>query len=70
MQHGFFKYRMGDANVHAIAVMMMHQSSVEMHRGFPYTHNSNDDHRWGQKALAWQEECKSDRGSVPKDAIV
>lgn len=54
--HLFFKYRVGDANVHAISIMMMEESSVAMWPETPYAHNSNDYHNdWGQQS--WQDEC-------------
>lgn len=47
--HLFFKHRVGDANVHAMAIMVMAQLGykVEVWREFPYVHNSNDDPRVG-----------------------
>jgi hypothetical protein len=41
-QHAFFKYRNGDANVHAIAVMLMTPGKNLEWMSFPYRHNSND----------------------------
>jgi hypothetical protein len=41
-QHAFFKYRNGDANVHAIAVMLMTPGKHLQWTSFPYRHNSND----------------------------
>ena len=57
-QHAFFKYRVGDANVHAIAVMMMKEGRYEMWPDIPYVHNSNDmPYEWGQLSKSWQTEC-------------
>jgi hypothetical protein len=54
--HLFYKYRVGDANVHAIAMMMMETSSYATWPTIPYVHNSNDyGPSWGTKA--WGEEC-------------
>eukprot|EP00980_Cylindrotheca_fusiformis_P010018 scaffold2214_cov139-Cylindrotheca_fusiformis.AAC.15 len=53
--HLFFKYRVGDANVHAIALMLMKNGSYAMWPEVPYVHNSNDYSSWGKKA--WKEEC-------------
>ena len=68
-KHAFYKYRVGDANVHAIAVMMMpfgtyEQWSSEIDTGdennnfhIPYVHNSNDMIQgWAPKE--WQVECQ------------
>ena len=57
-QHAFFKYRVGDANVHAIAMMMMPKQEWEIWPDMPYVHNSNDmTSGWGHKT--WQEECQN-----------
>lgn len=54
--HLFFKYRVGDANVHAISIMMMEANSVAVWPETPYAHNSNDyQYNWGQQS--WQDEC-------------
>lgn len=60
-EHVFFKYRVGDANVHAIAVMMMATSEPGQRRfeawpEIPYVHNSNDFPSWGSNKT-WNEEC-------------
>ena len=56
-QHAFFKYRVGDANVHAIAVMMMNKRTYQLWSDIPYVHNSNEmKFGWGTKA--WKEECQ------------
>jgi hypothetical protein len=55
--HLFYKYRLGDANVHAIAVMMMDKGTYDAWSDIPYVHNSNDyGPGWGTKA--WGEECQ------------
>eukprot|EP00934_Nitzschia_sp_Nitz4_P005313 Nitzschia sp. Nitz4//scaffold328_size19456//13174//14037//NITZ4_008722-RA/size19456-processed-gene-0.35-mRNA-1//1//CDS//3329547977//5303//frame0 len=54
-RHLFFKYRVGDANVHAIAVMMMMKDKYDRWTDIPYVHNSNDYPKWGKKA--WKDEC-------------
>ena len=58
--HLFFKFRVGDANVHAIAimVMMMEDKKYEKWKKFPYAHNSNDMPGWG-KDSGWAAECKA-----------
>lgn len=56
-QHLFFKYRVGDANVHAMAIMTMDSNKFEVWPKFPYVHNSNDyGPRWGTKS--WKLECQ------------
>jgi hypothetical protein len=55
--HLFYKYRVGDANVHAMALMMMEANAIERWGDLPYAHNSNDyGPTWGTKA--WVDECK------------
>jgi hypothetical protein len=56
--HLFYKYRVGDANVHAIAIMMMEEGTYDTWPTIPYVHNTNDyfEERWGTKA--WVEECQ------------
>ena len=55
--HMFFKYRVGDANVHAIAMMVMQSEQIEEWSDLPYAHNSNDyGPSWGTKS--WVEECQ------------
>lgn len=55
--HLFFKYRVGDANVHAMALMMMMRERYAIWPDFPYVHNSNDyGSGWGAKA--WSDECR------------
>lgn len=57
--HLFFKYRVGDANVHAMALLMMGTQNYEVWSDLPYVHNSNDyGPKWGTKA--WAEECQTD----------
>jgi hypothetical protein len=57
-QQAFFKYRVGDANVHAMALMMMPRGTYQKWPDFPYVHNSNDmPHGWGKKA--WNDECQA-----------
>jgi hypothetical protein len=56
--HLFFQYRVGDANVHAMALLMMGDDHSTMVPHFPYAHNSNDLHSdWGKKE--WQQECNA-----------
>lgn len=55
--HLFFKYRVGDANVHAIAVMLMANTEFQKWRDMPYVHNSNDYPSWGRDK-SWREECQ------------
>jgi hypothetical protein len=56
-EHAFFKYRLGDANVHAVAVMMQ-KDRVDVWREIPYVHNTNDMHEgWGQ--TSWKLECEA-----------
>ena len=58
-QHAFFKYRVGDANVHAIAVMLLEKHQFMKWKDIPYRHNSND---MGVKEWApveWRFECES-----------
>jgi hypothetical protein len=41
--YGFFKYRFGDANVHAIAIgMLLQPKEVAVWKDIPYAHNTND----------------------------
>jgi alpha 1,2-mannosyltransferase len=57
--HLFFKYRVGDANVHAIAVMMMGRNKYEMWPEVPYIHNTNDYRKWETMSKGpWREECE------------
>jgi len=60
--HLFYKHRVGDANVHAMAIMLMVQSDskYEIWGSFPYVHNSNDFKAWFQHAKSWNEECQRD----------
>jgi hypothetical protein len=58
-QHLFFKYRVGDANVHAVAIMTMDSNKFDIWPEFPYVHNSNDyGPGWGTKS--WKIECEFD----------
>jgi hypothetical protein len=58
-QHAFMKYRLGDANVHAVAIMLMRKDEVDVWPEIPYVHNSNDMHEgWGKKS--WGTECKDE----------
>lgn len=54
---GYFKYRFGDANIHAIVLGIVNQPgrAVALWSNFPYVHNGNDDVNYPPKA--WQ--CKS-----------
>jgi alpha 1,2-mannosyltransferase len=55
--HLFFKHRVGDANVHAMALMMMGDRKSEQWYHFPYAHNSNDmGMQWGTRE--WKTECE------------
>jgi hypothetical protein len=54
----FFKYRLGDANVHAVAIMMLPQNRYKKWPIFPYVHNTNDMPKgWGKKE--WKLECEA-----------
>jgi hypothetical protein len=54
--HLFFKHRVGDANVHAMALLMMGDNNWEEWSDFPYAHNSNDmGGDWGIQE--WKTEC-------------
>jgi hypothetical protein len=54
--HLFFKHRVGDANVHAMALLMMGDNKWEEWSDFPYAHNSNDmGDDWGVQE--WKTEC-------------
>jgi hypothetical protein len=55
--HLFFKYRVGDANVHAIALMLMRPGAHSEWPETPYAHNSNDYAEWGKKIKIWKGEC-------------
>jgi hypothetical protein len=58
-RHLFYKYRVGDANVHAMAVLMMGDGRSEKWYDVPYVHNSNDmGDEWGKKE--WKQECDDD----------
>jgi hypothetical protein len=49
-QNAFFKYRAGDANAHAIAVMMMREGTYyALWKGIPCVRNSRDmgRNKWG-----------------------
>mmetsp|Transcript_20984 Transcript_20984/g.60637 ORF Transcript_20984/g.60637 Transcript_20984/m.60637 type:complete len:387 (-) Transcript_20984:49-1209(-) len=59
-EHLFFKYRVGDANVHAMALTMMQPDRYALWDDMPYVHNSNDYKPWWQEAKSWREECKRD----------
>jgi hypothetical protein len=57
-EHAFFKYRLGDANVHAVAIMMLPQNRYKKWPMFPYVHNTNDMPKgWGKKE--WKLECEA-----------
>eukprot|EP00978_Attheya_sp_CCMP212_P011690 scaffold28952_cov58-Attheya_sp.AAC.6 len=60
-EHAFLKYRVGDANVHAMAVMMMEPKAVVMSPTFPYVHNSNNFRGWGPQL--WQDQCDEDNAT-------
>lgn len=54
--HLFFKNRVGDANVHAMALLLMGDQHIAEWGDFPYAHNSNDmGQDWGTKE--WKAEC-------------
>jgi alpha 1,2-mannosyltransferase len=55
--HAFQKHRVGDANVHAMAVLSMEAGEWERWPAFEYRHNSNDMgmEAWG--VPEWQQEC-------------
>ena len=56
-EHAFYKYRVGDANVHAATVMMLEEThAYEQWPALPYVHNTNDmPVGWGKKS--WKNEC-------------
>lgn len=55
---GFFKYRFGDANVHAIAMgMLLQPKEVDVWNNLPYAHNVNDLDSYPPSN--WNAECKS-----------
>ena len=63
-EHLFFKHRVGDANVHAAAVMMAYEMAggndkhYQKWGNLPYAHNTNDmPNGWGE--LAWRQECEA-----------
>lgn len=57
--HLFFKYRVGDANVHAIAMMLMDENQYDTWPDIPYVHNSNDwPGQWEAHTKQWTEECR------------
>ena len=56
-EHAFFKYRVGDANVHAIAIMTLQKNQFQRWREIPYRHNTNDmGVAWAPKE--WRLECE------------
>lgn len=56
-EHVFFKYRVGDANVHAAAIMMMPAGTFTIWPNLPYVHNTNDMITgWAPKS--WKQECE------------
>jgi Glycolipid 2-alpha-mannosyltransferase len=57
-EHAFFKHRLGDAGVHAAAMMMMPSDKVARWSSYPYVHNSND-MRDGWAPEAWKSECEA-----------
>lgn len=63
-EHAFFKYRLGDANVHAAAIMMLKEQQYEKWLSFPYVHNSNDMSNWGQ--ASWRLECEAADQKFPR----
>jgi len=55
---GFFKYRFGDANIHAIAMgMLLQPKEVAVWGDLPYSHNVND--MQGYPSKLWKTECMS-----------
>jgi alpha 1,2-mannosyltransferase len=63
-QHLFFKHRVGDANVHAMTVMMMEPNQFESWRKFPYAHNTND-LGTDYAPKEWKQECEVAAASSP-----
>jgi Glycolipid 2-alpha-mannosyltransferase len=57
-EHAFFKYRLGDANVHAAAIMMMPVGTFTTWPTIPYVHNTND-MRKGWAPKSWKLECEA-----------
>ena len=57
--HGFFKYRFGDANVHAVALSIMAKVGEVSKVHLPYGHNVKDLPDYGKWALVWDEYCKA-----------
>jgi hypothetical protein len=56
--HLFFRHRVGDANVHAVACMVMKPEQVTIWIEFPYRHNSNDmGDEWIQQGS--KDECQA-----------
>lgn len=64
-EHAFFKYRLGDANVHAVTIIMIPRGKYDMWHTFPYVHNSNDMEEWGPPA--WRLECEAAEQQVGID---
>jgi len=55
---GFFKYRFGDANIHAIAMgMLLQPKEVGVWGDLPYSHNTND--MPGYPPKIWKTQCMS-----------
>lgn len=60
-QHLFFKYRVGDAMTHAMALVMMGRANISIWSDFPYGHNTNDlKTEWWSYTQAWKQECQRD----------
>lgn len=58
-EHLWFRYRVGDANVHAMLLCFLQPQEYEKWSDFPYAHNSNDDRQWARKALEWRQQCRT-----------
>ena len=51
------RYQVGDANYHAMVVLMLSARTVERWKNFPYTHNTNDDPTYTEKNKLWHQTC-------------
>ena len=61
-EFGFFKYRFGDANVHAIAMgMLLQPNEVGVWGNLPYAHNTNDMKLY--PPYHWESECMANNTS-------
>jgi len=50
--HLFYKYRVGDANYHAMVVMLLGDGEIQRWQSLPYVHNTNDDSGYPRKEHA------------------